>query len=115
MSDSLSSLPKTVPTLQGTESFTNWRRAVTAYLVEKGAHRVLEGRGTELFRDPAAALPAGEVAGDEQPDVTQSRTGAALTAAQRTQWEAWATREPKARSVVMLTVSHSIQAEIMYM
>ncbi len=115
MSDSLSSLPKTVPTLQGTESFTNWRRAVTAYLVEKGAHRVLEGRGTELFRDPAAALPAGEVAGDEQPDVTQSTTGAALTAAQRTQWEAWATREPKARSVVMLTVSHGIQAEIMYM
>jgi len=51
MSDSLSSLAKTVPTLRGTESFTNWRRANTAYLLEKGAHRVLKGRETELLRD----------------------------------------------------------------
>jgi len=51
MSDSLSSLAKTVPTLKGTEIFTNWRRANTAYLLEKGAHRVLEGRETELLRD----------------------------------------------------------------
>ena len=51
MSDSLSSLAKTVPTLKGTEIFTNWRRANTSYLLEKGAHRVFKGRETELLRD----------------------------------------------------------------
>jgi len=70
-SDSLSSLAKTVPNLQGTDSLTNRRRAITAYLLEKAAHRVLEGRETELLRDvhyiPAAQsdiLSAGKLQED---------------------------------------------------
>ncbi len=44
IADSLSSPAEMVPTLQGgPEPFTNWRRAITSYLLRKGAHTTLEG------------------------------------------------------------------------
>jgi len=82
MADCLSSLAKTVPTLQGTESFMNCRRAINSYLIRKGAHQTLEGTELEPFRTPGAYL-AGTGAGDDQPDAAQSTIGAVLTAAQR--------------------------------
>jgi len=108
-----SSLPssKTVPTVQGTESFTNWQRAITSYLVRKGAHKTLEGTEVEPFRTPGAYLP-GTRAGNHQPDATQSTTAAVFTAAQRLLWAEWSIREHEARLTVILTVSHGIRAEI---
>ena len=119
MADNLSSLSKVVPTLTGTDNFVKWRRAITNYLLDKGALRVLEGRETEPHRaglDPAhppdIIRPPGQRAGDEPPDAQSSSTGSALTAAQRAAWDKWAEKEAKARSTLILTVSDGIAAEV---
>jgi hypothetical protein len=69
--DNLSSLSKIIPTLAGTDNFVTWRRALKAYLLEKGALRVLEGRETEPFRlmVPLASNVAhdGPIAGAKHP------------------------------------------------
>lgn len=88
-----------------------WQRAITSYLVRKGAHKTLEGTEVEPFRTPGAYLP-GTRAGNHQPDATQSTTGAVFTAAQRLLWAEWSIREHEARLTVILTVSHGIRAEI---
>lgn len=117
--DSLSGLSKLIPTLHGTESFTKWRRAIHAYLLDKGAVRVLEGRELEPFRrvaenpaELAILRPAGEYAGAEEPNAEQTRTGNLMTVAQRNIWNEWEKKERKARATILLTVSAGIAAEI---
>ena len=121
MSDeNVSSLGK-IPTLTGTDSFVKWRRAISAYLLDEGALRVLEGREREPFRkdyntalpgDRAVIRPFGECAGAEQPGANQSASGTVLNNAQRTAWDEWEKKERKARSTIILTVSAGIAAEI---
>ena len=54
----ISSLSRVIPTLTGTDSFAKWRRAISAYLLDKGALRVLEGREKEpVRRDVNPAVP----------------------------------------------------------
>ncbi|GFZ51036.1 hypothetical protein JCM24511_08794 [Saitozyma sp. JCM 24511] len=117
--DNLSSLSKVIPTLTGTENFVVWRRALRAYLLEKGALRVLEGRETEPFRvDPLPSADNrdeamyGPHAGIEPPYAQTSSTTADLTVAQMKQWDAWETKERKARSTLILTISSALAAEV---
>ena len=72
----LSSLSRLIPTLTGTELFVAWRRAINAYLLDKGSLRVLEGREKEPFRrdidpttpgDTLIVRPTGDYAGAEIP------------------------------------------------
>ena len=96
----ISSLSRLIPTLTGTESFVAWRRAINAYLLDKGSLRVLEGREKEPFRreidstvpgDALIVRPVGDYAGAEIPtDIQQAIDGTAVpayTAAQRTRWD----------------------------
>ena len=121
----LSSLSRLIPTLTGTESFVAWRRAINAYLLDKGSLRVLEGREKEPFRreidstvpgDALIVRPVGDYAGAEIPtDIQRAIDGTAVpayTAAQRTRWDEWEKKERKARSTIILTVSAGIASEI---
>jgi hypothetical protein len=117
--DNLSSLSKVIPTLTGTENFVVWRRALRAYLLEKGALRVLEGREKEPFRvDPLPSADNrdeamyGPYAGIEPPYEQTSSTTADLTAAQMRQWDTWEIKERKARSTLILTISSALAAEV---
>ena len=56
----ISSLSRLIPTLTGTESFVAWRRAINAYLLDKGSLRVLEGREKEPFRREIDATVPGD-------------------------------------------------------
>ena len=118
----LSSLSRLIPTLTGTESFAAWRRAINAYLLDKGSLRVLEGREKEPFRReidstvPGNSLivrPVGDYAGADMPtDAQRDGTVTAYTAVQRTRWDEWEKKERKARSTIILTVSAGIASEI---
>ena len=117
----ISSPLKMVPTLTGTDSFVDWRRAITAYLNDAGSLRVLHGKEKEPFRrainpnelgDASILYPSGDWAGLEPPNASQSTTEAALTPTQRAAWENWEKKERKARSAIMLTVSRGIATDI---
>ena len=118
----ISSLSRLIPTLTGTESFVAWRRAINAYLLDKGSLRVLEGREKEPFRreidstvpgDSLVVRPVGDYAGADMPtDAQRDGTVTAYTAAQRTRWDDWERKERKARSTIILTVSAGIASEI---
>ena len=117
-----SSLSRLIPTLTRTESFVAWRRAINAYLLDKGSLQVLEGRETEPFRrEIDATIPSdalvvrsiGNYAGAEIPsEIQKVGNGTTYTTAQRTQWEDWEKKERKARATIILTVSAGIAWEI---
>ena len=117
----LESNSKVIPTLNGTDSFIKWRRAITAYLLDKGALRSLEGREAEPFRrsvnlqiagDDLIVRPVGEYAGAEMPSPRQTTSGNALTAGQKAQWEEWEKKERKARATILLSISPGVAAEV---
>ena len=121
MSEDLSSLGKTVPTLTGTDSFIKWRRAISAYLLGKGSLRVLEGFESEPFRrlidpmligDNLIVRPLGQYAGALQPSAQQSTTNNALNGTQTQAWDDWEKKERTARSTILLTISPGIAAEV---
>jgi len=76
-----------------------------------GIDRTAGARTARLAR---GEKPVGLIQHSVQPNATQSTTGAVFTAAQRLLWAEWSTREHEARSTVMLTVLHGIQAEMEY-
>ena len=118
----LSSLSRLIPTLTGTKSFVAWRRAINAYLLDKGLLRVLEGREKEPFwrkinaTVPGNALvvrPVGDYAGAEMlTDNQRDGPVTAYTAAQCTSWEDWEKKERKAQSTIIFTVSAGIASEV---
>ena len=119
----LSSLSRLIPTLIGTESFVAWRRAINAYLLNKGSLRVLEGREKEPFQckinttipgNTLVVRPVGNYAGAEMPTDAQ-REGTvipAYTAIQCTQRDDWEKKERKARLTIILTVLAGIAFEV---
>ena len=104
------------------DNFVIWKRAITAYLREKDALRVVKGRKLELYRNPHAPLPTNHFAGDVEPGpvplgapagtMPTSTTGLALTVHQGNRWKEWERKESKARSAILRTVSHGIASDI---
>ncbi|MGG6494820.1 UNVERIFIED_CONTAM: hypothetical protein NY603_17950, partial [Bacteroidetes bacterium 56_B9] len=110
-----------MPTLTGTDNFVVWKRAITNYLRQKDALRVLEGREVEPYRDQQAATPDDAYAGYEPPagpsalipgDAGTSTTNANLTIAQFAKWKEWERKESKARSALLMSVSSGIAADV---
>lgn len=110
-----------IPTLTGTDNFIIWKRAITNYLRQKGALRVLEGREVEPYRNPNVAKPANQVAGDvppgdadanDQDGIVTSITNADLDEDELTIWNAWERKESKARAAILMTISHGIASDI---
>ncbi|UOH83756.1 hypothetical protein LQV05_006493 [Cryptococcus neoformans] len=102
----------TIPKLTGFRDFVRWRRALLAYLDERGIGRTIEGCDPEPLRKEGKEYrPTGERAGlrmAEGNDATEQNPSAAKKAS----WEEWQKRESKARAAILLSVSEAIVTEI---
>lgn len=108
-STSISSIPKLI----GNRNFIAWRRAILAYLSERGARRVLEGFEKEPYRlEGESHRPPGEYAGANPPSGFDASGEKELNEKQLIKWDEWQSRESKARAAIILSVSQAIAGEI---
>ncbi|OXG14335.1 hypothetical protein C367_05860 [Cryptococcus neoformans Ze90-1] len=108
-SSSISAIPK----LSGIRNFIDWRRAILAYLDERGARRVLEGFEKEPYRlEGASHRPPGEYAGANPPSGADVSGEKELNEKQLIKWDEWQHRESKARAAITLSISKTVSGEI---